>query len=247
MDIEFILRVTLIGLLAGVIGTGGGGLFSYALRNPTARFLSFLLGFAAGVMLVVIFMELLPEAVITGSFFYGISGLILGIALLLLLDIYFPHYHHFSGECRQSHFRRTGVLLGIGIALHNIPEGLAIGSGYISSESLGLGLAVIMTVQNIPEGMAMATALCASGMRRGRVVLAAAMAGVPMGVGALAGALIGSISHLFLSISLGFAAGAMLYIVCDELIPDANNLSGGHSPTLGLVVGVVVGLLIGAL
>jgi ZIP family zinc transporter len=244
---EFIIRVTLIGLLAGVIGTGSGGLVAYFIQNPGSKFLSAILGFAAGIMLVVVFMELLPEAVAIGGFFYGVSGLLLGIGLLLLMDTYFPHYHHYSGECRQSRFRRVGVLLGIGIALHNIPEGLAIGSGFISGETLGFGLAMIMTVQNIPEGVAMAAAMCAGGLRRWRVILATALAGLPMGAGALSGALIGSISPVFLSISLGFAAGAMLYIVCDELIPDANTLSGGHSPTMGLVLGVVIGIFLAAL
>jgi zinc transporter, ZIP family len=247
MDVDFIIRVTLIGLLAGVIGTGSGGMITYLLRKPSTSFLSAILGFSAGVMLVVVFMELLPEAVEIGSFFYGMVGLLLGIVVLLLLDIYFPHHHHYSDECHMSRFRKIGVLLGVGIALHNIPEGLAIGAGYVSGESLGLGLAVIMTVQNIPEGVAMATALCIGGIRNGKIVLATALAGLPMGLGALGGALIGSISPLFLSVSLGFAAGAMLYIVCDELIPDAQSLSTGHSATLGIVVGVVVGIFLTAL
>ena len=247
MNTEFMITVTLIGLIAGVVGTGSGGLVSYLLRHPTTNFLSAILGFSAGVMLVVVFLELLQEAFAIGNFLYGVLGLILGIVILWLLDVYFPHRHHFSGECRQSRFRKVGVLLGVGIALHNIPEGLAIGAGYVSSESLGLGLALIMTIQNIPEGLAMATAMCIGGVRNGKVVLATALAGLPMGLGALAGALLGSISSLFLSISLGFAAGAMLYIVCDELIPDAHTLSSGHSATLGIVVGVVVGIFLTAL
>lgn len=247
MDTEFIIRVTVIGLLAGVIGTGSGGLFSYFLRKPTSSFLSVILGFSAGIMLVVVFLELLLEAFNIGNFVYGVAGLLLGIVVLLLMDIYFPHHHHYSDECHQSRFRKVGILLLVGIALHNIPEGLAIGTGYVSSDELGLGLAVIMTVQNIPEGLAMATAMCIGGIRNGKVVLATALAGLPMGLGALSGAVLGSISPVFLSISLGFAAGAMLYITCDELIPDAHNLSSGHSATLGLVIGVVVGIFLTAL
>ncbi|HOL16876.1 MAG TPA: ZIP family metal transporter [Bacillota bacterium] len=247
MDAEFIIRVSLIGLLAGVIGTGSGGLVTYFLRKPSSSFLSGILGFSAGVMLVVVFMELLPEAIEIGGFLCGVAGLLLGIVMLLLMDLYFPHHHHYSDECHESRFLKAGVLLGIGIALHNIPEGLAIGAGYASGEALGLGLAVIITVQNIPEGVAMATALCIGGLHNGRVLLATALAGLPMGLGAMGGALLGSISPFFLSLSLGFAAGAMLYIVGDELIPDAHNLLSGHSATLGLVVGVVVGILLTAL
>jgi zinc transporter, ZIP family len=244
MDGEFILRVTVIGLIAGVVGTGSGGLITYFLKKPGDKTLSAILGFSAGIMLVVVFMELLPESFEMASFIYGVIGLILGIIILYLLDAYFPHKHHYSDECREDRFRKMGVLLGVGIALHNIPEGLAIGAGYVSSEALGLGLAVIIAIQNVPEGIAMATALCIGKIRNGRVLLATAMAGLPMGIGALAGALIGSISTSFLSIALGFAAGAMLYIVCDELIPDAQNLSRGHSATMGIVVGVVAGIML---
>lgn len=244
MDTSFILKVTLIGLVAGVAGTGGGGLITYLLKKPGDRLLSSILGFSAGIMLVVVFLELLPEAFEIGSYLHGVIGLLLGIVILYLLDAYFPHKHHYSDECRAGRFKKMGVLLGIGIALHNIPEGLAIGAGYVSDDMLGLGLAVMIAIQNVPEGIAMATALCIGGLRNASIVMATALAGVPMGIGALVGALVGSISAPFLTLSLGFAAGAMLYIICDELIPDAHNLSRGHSATMGIVVGVVIGIML---
>lgn len=114
MDVDFIIRVTLIGLLAGVVGTGSGGLITYLLRKPSTSFLSGIFGFSAGVMPVVVFMELLPEAVKIGSFIYGMGGLLLGIVVLLLLDLYFPHHHHYSDECHMSRFRQIGGAPGCG-------------------------------------------------------------------------------------------------------------------------------------
>jgi ZIP family zinc transporter len=244
VDLSYVIRITAIGLLAGTVGTGSGGLVTFFTKNPAPRFLSMILGFAAGMMLDVTFLELVPEAIDQGGFFYGTTGLIGGIAVLLLLDNILPHHHHYSGECRQSRFRKIGILLGIGIALHNIPEGLAIGAGYVSSESLGLGLALIMGIHNLPEGVAMAVAMDTGGSSKTRTILATALAGLPMGLGAFLGALLGRVSPLVLSLSLGFAGGAMLYVTCDELIPDAHNLSRGHSATVGLLCGVVAGIFI---
>ena len=236
MELELVIKVALIGLLSGVVGTGGGGLIAYVLRHPTSSFLSTILGFSAGVMLVVVFFELLPEAFTVGTFIYGMIGLLLGIIILMLLDIYFPQHHHYSDECRQSRFRKAGNLLGNGIDLHNIPEVLAIGAGYASGEALGLGLAVIMTVQNIPEGVAMATAMCIGGISNGRGGLGTAMAGLPMGLERPVGALIGSISPVFLAFRS--ALQAVRCFTLPVMNPSLMRIHPGHSATLGIVAGL---------
>ena len=159
MALEFVIRVTAIGLFAGAIGTGGGGFISYCLlRKPNTTLLSTVLGFSAGVMLAIVFMDLLPESILIAGHWHALVGLLAGIGVLMLLDLLLPHHHHYSRD-RQFRFRKVGILLGIGIALHNIPEGLAIGAGYASSISFGAGIALMMTMQNIPEGIAMATAM----------------------------------------------------------------------------------------
>ncbi|NLA04485.1 MAG: ZIP family metal transporter [Firmicutes bacterium] len=244
MDLTFVIRITIIGLLAGTLGTGSGGLVTLFTKKLPAPLLSLILAFAAGMMLDVTFLELLPEAIGHGGFLYGLLGLVGGIAVFLLLDKLLPHCHHYTEEHQQSRFQKMGTLLGIGIALHNIPEGLAIGTGYASSESLGLGLALIIGIHNFPEGLAMALCLDGGGSSKGRTLLATALAGLPMGLGALLGALLGGISPIALGLSLGFAGGAMLFITCDELMPDAHNLSRGYSATIGLLLGVVTGILI---
>ncbi len=244
MDLSFVMRITFIGLLAGTVGTGSGGLVTLFTKKPSPFLLSLILSFAAGMMLDVTFLELIPEAIEQGGFVYGATGLIGGIAVFLFLDKVLPHCHRHCEDCLESRLRRMGVLLGIGIALHNVPEGLAIGTGYASSESLGLGLALIIGIHNFPEGLCMAAAMDAGGSSKVRTILAASLAGLPMGLGAFVGAMLGSVSPLILSLSLGFAGGAMLFITCDELMPDAHNLSVGPSATVGLLCGVVAGILI---
>ncbi len=249
MELSFLAQVTLIGLFAGIVGTVSGGFIAVCFKRLQETALSAILGFSAGIMLVIIFNELLKEAFEVGGFLQGLIGLTLGIIILWLLDIVFPHLHFASCEGEEARFFKAGILLAIGIALHNIPEGLAIGAGFAANTELGTGLAVIMALHNIPEGLAMATPMVIAGFLKKKVVLAAAMAGLPMGIGAFIGSCMGSISPDFLAFSLGFAAGAMLYIVCDELIPDAHLLAGckSHLATGGIVVGVLSGLIIGAL
>lgn len=233
-----------MGLVAGVLGTGLGGLITVLIGRPSDKVLSFILGFSGGIMLAIIFSDLLPEAFAIAGGTETFIGLLLGTGLITLVDIILPHTHIFSEDTERSHFVRAGAILGLGIAMHNFPEGLAIGTGYIVSTTTGMSLVVAMIAQNIPEGMAMAAPMVAGGMGYYRCVILAGLSGLPMGIGAYLGAEIGSVSPATLSFSLGFAAGAMLYIVFDELIPEAQQLAEGHSGTFGAVAGVITGIIL---
>ena len=244
---SYVTTVAVIGTLAGVLGTGLGGLISIVAGNRRDRTLGFVLAFSGGIMLAVVFADLFPEALRLGGIQTSLVGLSLGIALLLLLDLYLPHSHFLSLDChdRHSRFLQSSILLGIGIAMHNLPEGLAIGAGYAVSEHLGLGLTIIIAIQNIPEGMAMGGPMKAACIDDRHILMWSCLAGVPMGIGALIGAALGTVSPKMLSIALGLAAGAMLYITFDELLPEAQELgSGGHASTFGAVIGAVLGLLL---
>jgi ZIP family zinc transporter len=237
-------QVTIAGLLAGVIGTGLGGFIIAVWGRPSKRILSFVLGFSGGIMLAIIFIDLLPEGLSIGGTTSTFAGLLAGVALLALLDFLVPHAHASGEEEQRSHFVRVSILLGLGIAMHNLPEGLAIGTGYAVSSLTGWRLMVTMMIQNIPEGMAMAGPMVAAEVPCPKCVAITAIAGIPMGLGAFLGGIIGTVSPLTLAMSLGFAAGAMLYIVFDELIPEAQLHAEGHSGTFGAVMGVLIGMAI---
>lgn len=239
-----VLAITLIGLAAGVLGTGSGTLIALFIRQPGKVVLSFVLGSAGGIMLAIVLMDLLPESIEVGNFVSAFAGLLAGVIFILLLDLKMPHFHFFETSEEMARFIRTGTILGLGIAMHNIPEGMAIGASYVASPTLGFTLALTIALHNIPEGMAMACPLCAGGMKVRLVLLYTALAGLPMGIGAFLGAVLGAISPLFLSLSLGFAAGAMLYIIFGELIPGAHSAGNGHAGTFGAVFGTVVGILL---
>lgn len=237
-----IIKITLIGLFAGVVGTGLGSLISIVLFRPTDIMISSVLGFAGGIMISIVCFDLIPEALEIGGILYGIAGMLVGVVVMVLLDLLLPHAH-FIEDNDYNKYVRTGILLGIGIAMHNLPEGLAIGAGYAHSSRLGFGLALLIALHNLPEGIAMAAPMYIGGVSPIKVIIASLMAGTPMGLGAYIGVKLGVISEPFLALSLGFAGGAMLYISFDELIPESHKMSRGHSATFSSVIGVIIGIL----
>ncbi len=248
---------TVVGSLAGVIGTGLGGVIAYFLNNPSKRWLSTLLSISAGLMLGVVCFDLLPRSFELGSFGVGLIGTIIGVIIMALLqEILSRRGEKRAGKLLEKHIDKrvvrssskslsqTGILIGIGIALHNFPEGLAIGVGFTSFQSFGLGLSLIIALHDIPEGIAMAVPMRMGGTQPGRVVLAALLAGVPTGIGALIGNVLGEISIGFIGVCLGFAGGAMLYITCSELIPESRDLYKGRISGVGLMFGILLGIIL---
>ncbi|WP_027339009.1 ZIP family metal transporter [Halonatronum saccharophilum] len=238
---NYVLQTTAIGLLAGVLGTGLGGVTTIFWRRPSERSVSLLLGLAAGVMISIVGIDLFPEALEYGNWPLGLSGTIIGFLVLWLISIIFNRY------IKEEGYIQTGILLGLGIALHNFPEGLAIGAGYIATGRLGLSLAVIMALHNYPEGLSMATPMNVGGWSSKKIIIATLLPGIPMGLGAFVGAIIGTISPFVLSLTLGFAAGAMLYITIFELLPGSYSFSYGLDATAGIILGLSLGVLLSVL
>ncbi len=251
-------KFALLGLLAGVVGTGLGGVLSLYVLNQSPNQLSFLLALSGGAMVSVSLLELIPEAIEIYGRPMAAAGLLAGTMAMFILDTVLPHTHgslhdgrrgpgqgrrrQYHGE-RSARLRSMGILIGIGIAMHNFPEGLAIGAASAHEQKLGMGIALLIALHNIPEGMAMGVPLRAGNTLPKRIVLYTALAGVPMGLGALAGALVGGASNQALSFSLGLAGGAMVYVVADELIPEAHQACSEQYPTVGFVTGIVLGAL----
>ncbi|MBS3782050.1 MAG: ZIP family metal transporter [Candidatus Thermoplasmatota archaeon] len=242
----YLVTITLIGLLSGILGTTIGGLIVVLLKKVEKKSLSVLLGFSAGIMVSITFVELIPESIAEGSLITAFAGLLLGIGMIGFVDVKFPH-RHFSFNCdgdkEKARYLKTGILLGTGIAMHNLPEGVAIGASFMVSFEVGLTLAVLMAIHNLPEGMAVGAAMCIGEIKALRIMIVTILAGIPMGIGALLGGLLGGVSDVALSLGLGFAAGAMLYIVFDELIPDAHRRMEGHTAITGILAGIIIGIL----
>ncbi len=155
--------------------------------------------------------------------------------------------HYISNDNKFSLFI-AGVIMACAIALHNVPEGMTIGASYASNNGVlgksALTLAVLIGLHNIPEGMAVSVPLIVGGMPKWKAVLITAVSGVPTILGALLGYAIGDMGPLGLALSLGFASGAMLYVVFGEILPQAFLLHHSKLPAFSGIAGMLVGLLI---
>jgi len=248
------------GLVGGLV-IAGLNLFGASLvlvwRDPSERALDGALGFAAGVMLAASFTSLLipgVERYAGGDPLPVLVGVAVGALLLDRSDVLVPHAHYLvAGRLRRDaatggssrsvdEDRLSGVVLFVlAITLHNVPEGLAVGVGFGSGDLVtAIPLMVAIGVQNVPEGLAVSVAAMNAGLDRR---FYAALAGVRSGLVEVPLAVLGayavqSVSAL-LPYAMGFAAGAMLFVVSDEIIPETHVGGNERVATLGLVFGVV--------
>lgn len=236
-----ILFITLISTVVCCVSTAAGALIATTFRKSSTVIVSSTMAIAGGLMLSVITFDLIPESVKLGGMLLTLVGIFIGVVFVTMLDIYLPDTALLKkyGSCIK-----TALLLGIGLAAHNFPEGLAIGSGFMGGETLGLELVLVIGLHDIPEGAAAASPLMQTRLKRYKIILFAALTALPTSIGAFMGAVLGDISRTFISICISFAAGSMLYIVCGELIPQSKNLSKGVLSTLSVILGVIMGLLI---
>jgi ZIP family zinc transporter len=242
------LRLAMLGGLAGLAATSLGALPGMFLRGLSQRSEDTLLGFAAGMMLAASSFSLLLPGLeageqITGSALLGaacvVTGLGLGAMLMLGLDQFTPHEHAQGGPCGPNCARLNRVwLFVLAIALHNLPEGMAIGVSFAAGDlSVGLPLTSAIALQDIPEGLAVAVALRAAGLSMVSASLIAAATGLMEPAGALLGVGLSSGWAVAYPVGLGLAAGAMIFVVSHEVIPETHR-NGHQTPaTLGLMGG----------
>lgn len=244
---ETIIKTTLLGLFFGTFGTTIGGIIGVTFKNPSKKFLSFILQFAAGLMSAIICFDLIPEALEISNISSVFIGIFVGVIAMVICDNLVKRIYTQKEKRKRisnnNSLLKTGIIVGIGLAIHNFPEGLAIGSGFESSIKLGYSLALAIALHDIPEGISMSVPMKNGGMPKTKAVLLTLLSGVTTGIGAFFGAIVGGISETIIAICLSFAAGAMLYIVSGELIPESNQIYKGRMGTVGNIAGFVLGIL----
>ena len=274
-----VLYILVITALAGVGGTGLGSILSCLFKKDSNRIVSLLLSFAAGVMLAVVCFDLLSEALIESGVFLVIAGLSFGYIIIGILNAIIDSktnkevahidkshpktadsleelthanhlQEHMEGRQPRSGLFIAGLIMAAAIALHNVPEGIVIGSSFAKSakelvlDRAGITMAIVIGLHNSPEGMAVAVPLISGGMSKFKAVLVTALTGSPTIIGALIGYYIGVMGPTALALSLSFASGAMLYVVFAELLPESILMYKSKMPAVGIFVGIIVGLII---
>ena len=250
-------------LLSAIVGAGGMGLGGFIAaiigkRSPSMG--SYLLAFAGGVMTGVVSFGLIPESMELSNTALTIAGLIIGVLFVMMLNriidkttvsendkLKIHHtpdeFYHTCGLDTSRLLQSGMIILGV-IAIHNIPEGIAIGAGGSHDYSFGLSLAVMLAVHNIPEGMAIAASLIFSGMQKWKVILFSTLAGATTSVGAVMGIFVGGISDTALALALSSAGGAMLYVVFGEIIPQSIIMTKSRVAAIVALSGIILGLIV---
>lgn len=241
-----ILYAFILSLLAG-LSTSVGGIIVVLAGKPRQRFLDFSMGLAAGVMLTVSFLNLIGRALNmnVGHTIVAV-GFVVGAAAIMVLDAKIPHVFSFQeyGPVK-GRLVKTGMLMAIGVTLHNVPEGLVVAASYAYLPKLGYLVALAIAFHNVPEGIATAAPLYAAGTSKERVFAITLLSGLAEPLGALIGSLIlTDASQLVLALMLACAAGVMTYVVADELIPTAHAHGHEHAVAIGLIAGFTLMLLL---
>lgn len=234
---------TLTWIVASGMATGIGGLTLLLVRDPSTRTLDVLLGFTGGVMLAATAFSLLVPGLERGGVAEVTAGLAVGCGFLVALDALMPHSHERFSE-RGSRAtdgrsaRERARLLLAALTIHNIPEGLAVGLAFAAGGTeLGIPLALAIGIQNIPEGFAAAAPLLQARRGRGFAAGVAALTGAVEPPAAVAAFFAFDTFDAMLPFGFGFAAGAMLYVVVDELIPESHGHGFEREASLALVAG----------
>jgi ZIP family zinc transporter len=239
-----VLNAVLLSLVAG-LSTGLGGLLAI-IRKPGKRMFGFLMGFASGVMITLSFVELVNEAWRLSGYRVVTVGFAAGAVFMFLIDFLTPHIRFGEQERtgRDARLFKTGVLVAIGISIHNIPEGAVVGAGYLREPRFGAFIALAIALHNIPEGIATVLPLCQSGVCRRNALWTALLSGMVEPIGALIAALLLTTLHGLVPVALAFAAGVMVFLTLDELVPAAREQGHEHFTAIGIILGAVFTFLL---
>jgi ZIP family zinc transporter len=247
-----IIFALLLTTIAG-LSTGIGSVIAYFIKKPKTIYLSLSLGFSAGVMVYVSFVELLPDALESVGQVGGVIAFFVGILVIGIIDLLIPdesNPHHFKGiiddkvndKTVDKRLLRTGLFTALAIAIHNFPEGLATFGTALTDVRLGIMIAIAIAIHNIPEGISVSMPIYYATKSKKKAFIYSFLSGIAEPVGAIVGfiVLMPFLSDFILGAMLAFVAGIMVYISIDELLPMAHEYGHNHSVVLGFVFGMLI-------
>jgi ZIP family zinc transporter len=235
--------------LAGV-STAIGGIIAYFINEPKIKYLSLSLGFSAGVMIYVSFMELMPASISAVGEPISLVGFFIGIVFIGIIDQLIPeeenpHHHELLKQKmikNNKQIKRTGLFTALAIFIHNFPEGLATFAAALNETELGLIIAIAIALHNIPEGISVSIPIFYSTQDKKKAFAYSFISGIAEPLGAIFGFLIlmPFLNEVLISSLLAFVSGIMVYISLDEIIPSAHRFGHSHSVIFGAVFGMAV-------
>jgi len=243
---QTIIIPLLLTLLAGLSTVLGGFIFLHH-TFCKRKFIGFFLGLSAGVMIYLSFLELLPYSIKNIGFLIANILFFLGIVLMALIDFLIPHHYLEERICRRHsiidrQLLSTGIVVTLGLIIHNFPEGMAVFLSSFTNIKLGILLALAIAIHNIPEGIAVAAPIFHATQDRIKAIKYAFISGMAEPFGAIIAYLILKpyLSENFLSYIFAPVAGIMVYISFDELLPASFRDDHGHHAIIGIITGMII-------
>lgn len=238
-----VLFNALTGGLVCLVATGLGATFSLVKSEFSGRGLDALFGFSIGIMMAASFFSLLQPALEVGGVLIASLGFLLGALLMYWSDIFIPHEHPLGISSDDMSMRLWKII--IAVILHNIPEGFSVGVVFGSGDlKAAWGLASGIAIQDFPEGISVSIPFMKLGRGRSRAVLLGWLSGVVEPLGALISALLVQVFQWLLPFFLAFGAGAMIYVIGGEMIPEAHSGGFGKTAMLFLILGFILMMLL---
>jgi zinc transporter, ZIP family len=236
-----VILIVVISVLGPIIGSVIG-----VLKRPSFGYICNMLSFAAGVMLAISFLELIPESIHISSVSVCVLGLICGSLVMYGLDRLIPHIHpQLCAQEQGCNLQRTSVYLIMGIFLHNFPEGMAIAIGSVTEGNISLAIALAIAVHNIPEGICTSAPYYHTTGARMKSFLLSSSTAVPILIGYIfARHLFKNIAPQVIGFIIGSTAGLMIYITVDELIP-SSCAGNNHQTIFSLMTGIIFVMFLG--
>jgi ZIP family zinc transporter len=236
-----VVLIFIIMVLGPVIGSAIG-----VVKRPSFGYICNMLCFAAGVMLAISFMELIPDSIELSSVLVCVGGLVFGSVVMYVLDRLIPHIHpQLCAQEQGCNLERTSVYLILGMFLHNFPEGMAIAVGSVTEMKVSFAVALAIAIHNVPEGICTSAPYYHTTGARLKSFLVSSSTAIPIMVGyVLARYLFKNIAPQLIGFIIGATAGLMIYITADELIP--NGCAGtNHQTIFSLMTGIIFVILLG--
>lgn len=258
--------MVIVSMVAGVLGTGIGGILGVFLKGKGRETTGKILAFAGGVMTGVVTFEMIPEAVeksvLFGKDYLGVVVAVLSTVLgafgIFVINKFLDYLEKRIGgrggnrvvatvlalrnekvEGEKNRTLRTGVVMFLAIAFHNFPEGMAIGASGMAETSAGILVALIIALHDVPEGTVISAPLSSGGVKPAKAIALTFLAGASTVLGAVVGVLVGGISELATGVCMGIAGGAMIYVTFLEILPEATDMNGGELPAVSTIAGII--------
>ncbi|KAF6615796.1 ZIP family metal transporter [Paenibacillus sp. EKM102P] len=229
-----------VGSLISALSTGLGAVPILFMRNITHRLRDVLLAYAAGIMTSASVYNLIPEAIQHSNWFVLTAGILLGCLVLLVMEMYIPHADLEDPDSKTFQLESKSFLIIAAITLHNLPEGLSVGVSYASeTQNLGNLIAFSIGLQNAPEGFIVALFLVNQNIGRFKALCIATLTGAVEIITSLIGFYLSSWVNGLVPYGLAFAAGAMMFIVYKELIPESHGDGNQRIATFSFILGLI--------